>query len=224
VDGYIIRGEKRGLEAKSAAFLASGDPAPADVTLTGRPVQSRGPARAPPQPSAPHRGIKRPPPRPRLGARGHALAPPSGRWRGALRGRAPCPPPRSPLPDTQAAAGAGPSPSAAGWGERARAARRRRSPPPPGTRRAGWAACCNCARPLFSMRPFRRAGYGAAPRWLVVGHSAGRRRVRPRRAGGCCIRRRIRVLCPADPRVLSPSRLACRPVRPVRALILARVR
>jgi hypothetical protein len=33
------------LEAKSAAFLASGDPAPADVTLTGRPVQSRGPAR-----------------------------------------------------------------------------------------------------------------------------------------------------------------------------------
>lgn len=128
-------------------------------------LKSRGPgARAPS--AIRRRRIKGPVPRPRLGARGHALGKTSGRWRGALRGRAPGPPRRCRSPTR--------------WPRARRDPARQRHA---GTRRAAGGG----AAPLAAVRkraPVRVPGFNArlfsacVRRWLVVGHNA-----RPRRGG-----------------------------------------
>ena len=146
----------------------------ADVTLAGwpRPVQWRGSERAAAaraMRTAHLAGIKRAGPRPRRGGRGHALAPPSGRWRGALRGRAPGPPPRSPAADRAGRGRRGAAPSAVGCAAEPAA---RRSPPARGGQLGG-------ARPLFSMRAFSACGCGGGSP-SATGQGAGR----PRRDRG----------------------------------------
>jgi hypothetical protein len=119
-------------------------------------LKSRGPgARAPS--AIRRRRIKGPVPRPRLGARGHALGKTSGRWRGALRGRAPGPPRRCRSPTR--------------WPRARRDPARQRHA---GTRRAAGGG----AAPLAAVRkraPVRVPGFNA-PLFFGVRAAVARRR------------------------------------------------
>lgn len=150
------------MKKRHCAFHSRGSSS-ADVILTGRPVESRGPGCGRPT-AIRSRRIKGPGARPRLGVRGHALAAPSGRWRGALRGRAPGPSLPLQLADTLATARR--DPARRRCGRRGGQALAGRPPARGGQVRV----------PVFNARLF------GVWRWLVGGHNA-----RPRRGGICWV-------------------------------------
>lgn len=120
------------------------------TTATRIPVQAAGSGR--PFPAIRPRGIRRPPTRPRLHARDHALAVAIGRWRGAPRGRASSPPPRS-SPTDRRAMRSGPHAPVRWVGRRPRRSYRR-------------ARGATVRVHAFLMMPF-----SGELRWLVVGHN-----------------------------------------------------